>query len=461
LLYFRLLALNRQERLHLIVAELLPPGVTWLLFGIGGVIAIMRVNGLWFYTVYDDTSVLVMSCYATVGIIAYLIAFRLMYRLGRRRVGMEVPLTHAYLITSMILLFDWYVRYRLIRSGMYFNYVAKKTTDITIRGTDIYYQVFHTISVVSLPLLLYLAYVRNGKAGGWVFKILIGIQLILIAAEASRLDLLYAGLALGLAFLVMSGRRISLAIIGAALVAGYLFLFIIGPLIQVARVQMRADALILIEEPAAIPVRFLTVYIPAIVNQAVNSSAVAPGETEAPQSVVGRLGSYMSYAASMYQSYINGTSLLPLDQLRDSVLQVVPRSLFPGKIALDQDAVSNVHFNVAPASLDSHGTYITDAFFHLHIVGVLALMLLAGVVIAFSARHLESNYGRMGQLLLIGLLPNFSIAGDSFGNYLAAMRNILLLLVVIKMVLWGSQVALAIAKRPSPYSSIGRTSESN
>ena len=74
------------------------------------------------------------------------------------------------------------------------------------------------------------------------------------------------------------------------------------------------------------------------------------------------------------------------------------------------------------------------------------MVTLVAAVIAFSARRLEKDYGVFGQVLVIGLFPNFTILADSFGSYLAVLRNFLLLV----LFLWlFKQAGYLVIKRKS------------
>ena len=430
-LFYRFLSINRQKKLHLLVAELFTPAMIWLLFGVGGIIALFRVDDQIFYRQYEDSSVLMVSIFAVLGMIGYFFGFWLVYNWRRKTKTklIKMPLHQVYIVTFGILLFDWYMRFRMIQKGWYFNWVIKQVADNSIRGTDFLYQVYLTISFLSPALLLYFVSI---KPKNWLYKAALFVQILLITATGDRINIIYATLILLISYFILYKIKMNFKSAVICIFIVLLFFGLLGPIIQFARVEMRADAQDLMANPLAIPVRFFTEYIPNVFKDNTLSS---PSTSSQTQSLPGRLGSYMAYAASIYQSYIYGIPLFPTSQFVISLQEVLPRFIFPNKTILNEDALILDHFQIGYSGLDANGTYLTDVFTQLHVIGIIGLMLFAGAGIAFFSRHLENRYGLVGQIIMVGLLPNLIIAGDSFGNYLSDFRNIFLLLIALQSVL--------------------------
>jgi hypothetical protein len=138
----------KRQSWHLLVAELLFPWFLWLLFGFGGILAILRVEGIYFYSEYDDHTVLLTYVYALIAGIIYLFGFRLVAKSndnGAKGKDLSPPVSKVILLLLLILLFDWYVRLQLIRSGLYFTWVMRVGFDTSVRGTNLLYHVQRTI----------------------------------------------------------------------------------------------------------------------------------------------------------------------------------------------------------------------------------------------------------------------------------------------------------------------------
>jgi hypothetical protein len=144
----------------------------------------------------------------------------------------------------------------------------------------------------------------------------------------------------------------------------------------------------------------------------------------------------MSYAASIYQTIRDGKTLLPSENLRNALLVLVPRFLYPQKPSVDADFIHQSHFDFGQPGHDTAGTPITDAFAHLHVLGIMGLLAIGGVGFGWVAKHLGTHYGLVGNLILIGVLPFFFIGGDSFAAYLADLRNVLLFLLFVRCLVW-------------------------
>jgi hypothetical protein len=200
-------------------------------------------------------------------------------------------------------------------------------------------------------------------------------------------------------------------------------------MIQEARILMRRDGANLLAEPSTIPSRFMFDYLPAVAN----INVILDNSTR--QGLFARIPSYMSYAASINQSVIDGAQPMGLGQSIESVSIVIPRFLYKDKPAIDADKNVQEYFIIGSPNRDANGTYLADAFAHLHLYGIVLVFLVGGIGYGFVTKHLKNNYGIIGTLIIVGLIPIFQPTNDSFAQLFANLRNVLLLLIVIKLVI--------------------------
>jgi hypothetical protein len=143
----------------------------------------------------------------------------------------------------------------------------------------------------------------------------------------------------------------------------------------------------------------------------------------------------MSYAASINQSIIDGAQPMGLNQVIESLSIVVPRFLYSNKPSIDADKTVQEYFLIGFPERDANGTYLADAFAHMHLVGIIIVFLFGGIGYGFVTKHLKNNYGLIGILIVVGLIPILMPTSDSFAQLFANLRNVLLLLIVIKLVI--------------------------
>jgi hypothetical protein len=412
-----------------LLGELLTPASIWLLFGVGGIIAILRVNDMYIYSDYQDYAVLLMAVFAFLGALAYVIGFKLTYRnFNRNGVSVEyVRIGDIYLIVLLLLALDWFVRFMLIRRGLYFTWVMRTGFDNAVRGTNFLFHVQRTIGPTILPLLLYCIY-KSRKKGLW--KFLLVAHLILISLGGDRRDVLFSGVILVLSYGIIYRIHLSRKMIVIGLICGVIFFAIIGPMIQEARFLMRQDGPSLLESPASIPQKFIFEYLPSVAN----FDTIFSPEVSSRQGLLGRIGSYASYAASINQEILDGQKLLGARELWNAISLVIPRALYPQKPVVDADYIVQSHFTIGRPGFDANGTYVADIFAHLHVLGIIGLFTVGGLAYGFVMKHLVSSYAMIGELILIGLLPVLVPTGDSFAQYLADLRNVLLLLLAFRFV---------------------------
>jgi hypothetical protein len=415
---------------HKIIAELFPPGVIWLLFCVGGLLNLIHVDDIIEYAPLEDSTILVMSIYALVGALCYVIGFRFIYgsfENGNVSSGRQASAVRVNLLLFFLLIFDWYVRLQLIRDGVYFTWLMRVAFDDSVRGTNLLYHVQRTIWPIIWPLLV-LNVSRSQRKGFYGGLIL--IQLLIVMANGDRRDILFSGLILLFSYAMIYRIRIRIKLLLWGTIGGILLFGLLGPMIQEARFIMLRDARILLSDPAQIPVRFFSEYLPAVANLDV----VLHPSLSYRQGILGRIGSYMNYAASINQSISSGSDPIGWKGVMTSLNLLLPRILFPSKTVVDADAVVQAHFLIGRPGFDANGTYLADAFAYLHIIGIVLLFFLGGVGFGFISKHLVKNYS-IGPLILIGLLPIYVPMGDSFADLFVSLRNVLLFLLLLKFIL--------------------------
>ena len=434
---------SRRGRWHLIVGELVTPGFLWLLFGFGGIISLLKLDDIHYYGIkYDIATVIMFSLYALIGGICYIIAFRVIFKnspFAESRAKSKISKRKVLILLLIVLSIDWYSRYKLISAGLYFNWAVMAATklgllDKTIRGISMLFHIQRAIGPIALSLLTYLAL---SSRRGWPYSLLILLQILLIAVNGDRSDLLFSFFILAVSYAMVKRIRIDVKLLFVGALFALIFFGIISPLIQEARIFMRRDARQLIRDPASIPARFVFDYLP----KSLDPEAIFDrDDTSNRQSLLGRVGGYMTYAASMYESIMNGRRLQPLSGARDELSLLIPRVLYPQKPSVDADARLQRHFRIGMPGYDSPGTHLVDVFSFFHIAGVVLLFLFMGMLYGFMANHLSFRYGLLGNIILIGMMPLFVPTGDAFAQVFVNVRNIALFLVVVAVVFHGIHI---------------------
>lgn len=416
-----------------IVVEKSVPGILWLLFCVGAIVAMLRPEDMRYYGEYEDSTVLLMALYAFIGAVSYLIGFRLIYKSPTKNTRendySKAKVRLALLLLVLLLSIDWYTNLKLINSGLFFDWVARKTFDLSLRGTDIMFHMQRTTLYLITPLLLYLISVsRRKKKHILMFIILIIFQTMLLILKGNRRELVYAGFIFIFSYAVIFHLKIRLRGIQWVILSVLVFL-IFSPVIQESRFLMRVDIHSVAEDPIMIPILYITEYIPKAFSQ--EYILRDPDSRQRKIGLIGRVGSYMSYAASMYQAYLDGVSLRPVTDLKITLQTMIPRFIYPQKPSIDADASLLEHFGIGVPGSDSNGTPLADIFSFLHIYGVIGLFAIMGFGFGFVTKHLKKNYGLIGKIIIIGLFPVLVPIGDSFAEYLVDLRNVLIFIVVV------------------------------
>lgn len=427
------LSLNAQGRWHVLVGVLTVPGLLWLFFGFGAAACVADVQDLHRYGIrYPPSTVLLFAAYATIAAVCYLVGFALVFRDAARDPGSGTARVRpgpVIVVLLILLAIDWYGRYRLIHSGLYFAWVMKAALDKTVRGTSTLFHMQRTIGPIVLALLVYLATSLRRK---WPYLALLACHLALIAANGDRSDFVFAMVVIVAAYAVSTNTGLTRKQMVLCAMAALVFFAVAGPIVQQARIMMRREARDLVRNPASIPIVFFRDYAKRVIVP--DTMYEADSATEY-QSLAGRLGSAMCFGASVCQAMLNGAPLRPWRDCRAELSQTVPRALYPGKPSVDADANLQRHFRIGEPGHDTNGTHLVSVFSFFHLPGVIVLYIVAGAGYGLVLRHLGSRYGRVGRAMFVGMLPLLAPMGDSFVQVFVHLRNVALLLVLFGAVL--------------------------
>jgi len=425
-----------------LLSELTVPMVLWLLFGLGGTLGFFDPEVVTkFGMSYATSTVLLTAIYVSIGAMFYIVGFRWGFRDAQLRQEVRKALSKSQflLVLGVLLVFDWYVRFDQIRGGVYFVWLRpySETTQALLRTTN---PLYHFNDIVGPVVLVLLTYGAIMFANRRPFVFLLAIQAALILLQGQRRDVLLAAFATLLPYFSLKKVQIRPRHLLFALLFIVLFFGLIDPVIQESRLMMRMDALALTSRPEQIIVRYVGEYIPQSLRVLGNGQASLRVQQGA--SFTERVGGYMSYAASIHQAMIDGRAGLNLERFGAALSLVVPRSLYPDKPVIDANDEVYEHFGFGRLGYDATGTPIADVFSYLHLPGIILLFVVVGVGYGFIARHLRVSYGRLGDMIMIGIMPAAVPTGDAFGGYLASLRNVLLLIILIALVIKVSAVFL-------------------
>lgn len=418
------------------IAELVVPSVLWLLFGFGGMFSFFFPEIVNLYGPrYEMSTVLLMYIYTGIGAICYVWAFRLGFQNKTLqqydRSWKLMPERMVMFLLFILLAFDSYVRFDMITGGIYFAWLTPyaDTIQAELRTTNTLYQLHSTLASTIIPLLVYAIITFTKKK---LYKALFFTHSILIIAQGQRRDILFVAFLSFLSYAVMKNIIIRRKLLLGVLISTAVFLLFVGPVIQESRLMMRYDASSLVASKEKIAIRYLFQYIPKA------TLGILAGSDTYSRSIPGgslseRAGGYMSYAANIYQSMIDGRAGLNTDQFWTALSLAVPGVLYPGKPVVDANDFVFEHFGFGRIGSDATGSPSADIFSYLHLPGIVGLFLITGAGYGFVARHLRRNYGRTGDMIMVGILPSVLPVGDAFGSYLAGLRNVLLFIALIAL----------------------------
>ncbi len=443
-------------------AELVVPSVLWVLFGLGGVISFFLPEVVKaFGTTYEMATVLLTALYVSIGALCYLGGFRWIFghtplqSYGRTAISQK---GFRYFL-GLLLAFDWYVRFDQIRGGIYFEWLTNysDTTQAALRTTNTLYQFHNTISPIVLPLLMYAIVVFSKK---WSYGTILIAQATLVSLQGQRRDVVLVAFMILLSYFAIRRFQPNRKIVLISSISALAFFSYIGPAMQDARLMMRYDARTLVASPDRILGRYVFEYLPQTLSLGGRWESYLSNldsQLDKNSSLAFRTGAYMSYAASIHQSMIDGRVGPNLDHLGTAVSLIIPRIFFPNKQSVDANDLVYAHFGFGRLGDDATGSPVADIFSYLHLPGIIVLFLIIGGGFGFVARHLRHNYGQFGDMIMLGFLPSALPTGDAFGAYLAGLRNVFIFLVLMASFMkWYS-----LFFRQHPNSSVEQTTKSS
>lgn len=421
-----------------ILAEFTVPILLGLLFGFGGIISyfIPSLRNKFGIT-YEANTLFLMSLFIFWGGLTYIFGFNLSFRdtppklLSKRKISKDTVLV----LVTLFLVFDWYIRFDQIIGGVYFAWLTPFAESVQAinRSTNALYQIHSTIAPIILPLLIYF-YINSSKK--WPFLIIILIQSLLILMGGQRRNFLLIMYAISASFMAIKRMHFRSRIFIYLTTVVVIFVFLVNPLITNARLYMRYESEELLSQPSQILVRYLFDYIPRVIRYGgFSGQSILNSFYQQNIALFERLGSYMSYSASINQAIINGKPLPSMNAFINSLSLVIPRIIFPKKPAVDANDRIFSHYSIGQVGRDATGTPVADIFGYMHVFGIIILMLVAGVGFGFIARYLRHSYGQIGDVIMIGIVPSALPVGDAFGGYLANLRNVIMIIILMEFLL--------------------------
>lgn len=415
--------------------EFLTPFYLVFIFGLCGLITFFSTDIKRLYGVdYDGVSVLLFAIYVIVGSLCYLSLQRLSFG-GIKRTGEIGNIGRSGFIVVLVgmWIFDWYVRFDQIRGGIYFAWLANfsETAQASVRTTSLIYHLHDTVAYVFLALVTFAAMKwKNNK----FLLLLLLIQVLLLLLQGQRRVILFSLAVIVLVALSTSALKIGRKVFVRTALMLLLTFGFLGPLIQDVRIQMRFDARSLSENPGSIPVLLVTEYIPRSLGL-VGDSQGGVGAVQ-HTTVMFRLASYMNYAATINYKYLDGSDT-NLENFGAAFSTLIPRIFWPDKISIDANDMVYSAFGFGRMGFDSAGSPVSDIFSFLHLPGIVILLSVVGVFIGLITRFLRRAFGQFGDVFSVGLMPTILPLGDSFAQYLAEMRNILVVIFLLIIVAVG------------------------
>lgn len=430
----RAIGYSRENNWTLVSIEIFPLTILWLLFGVGGLFALseMAEGGRklreYFYP-YTNMAAFHFTCYVLAGSIIYSLVVRRSY--GKPNIRLNFELTdkqrvHAILLTSILLIFDWYIRLNLIRQGAYFTWLAG--------GSDFYrgqhefaiYVLQYSFNYITIPLLIYLSKVSRIRK---IYYLLTVFQGILIFLSGQRQRMLMALITAVCAYWFVNQKAITRRFIFASLLGAAITMWIIFPAIALARERMQDDSATLMKRPGSIIAKFALDYIP---RSFIRDDRTLPRDLN-KNTLEGRIGLYASLGASINQILSDGNSTLNKKAFWPSILLIVPGPLYPNKPVIDADQELQKHFHFSLKYGDLAGTPIVDVFSMLHVLGIISFLAFMAWGAGLFSRFFVNSYGALGVVIIIGFAPNLKFEGDAFGGFLAGLRNFALLYLFLQL----------------------------
>lgn len=410
-----------------IVAEWFTPFIVWVLFGVGSIINIIwSKTGYQVYSIdFSISTVIIMSWIMFIGGICYLFGYRMLDKNINVRHDRKLSLPRVKVLAILIILFDWSLRFAKIINGIYFIWFAKRNIETNSIRLNPLFQIQSFITYILIPILIYLA--KNTKRNIFYWWVLF-IHLFLIFLEGNRSGLLFSLLIFIISILATYKLKLTKGKWVFIFIVLVVFFFVISPIVQEARYLMKRNIASLKENP------FYSLYLYFFRFMAQGISNVDLSNffsIEQRSSLFHRLGSYLGYSSSIYQSMRDGYPPQGLKNFSKSLLILIPRLFYPEKPIIDADAQVFEHFQIGREGLDAAGTYPADIFSYLHVFGVIFLFFIGGVLVALTYNYLKANFSDFGEVVFLGLIPQLMITGDIYVAYFHNFRNIFIFLILL------------------------------
>lgn len=418
----------------------LPLATMWLLFGLGGIMAIglptdLRIS--WYAVAYDDWAPVLMAFVVSLSAVAYYLCFEAMYRkrmnIGSARETKLMSLTIIEITIVLLLLFDVYMRYKSITAGVYFRSVAKYFLDPEV--SSLRSGLLARLNWMAWPIIIAFSVARlrlGGPWPRWIYKIIIAFELVATFMSGTRKLILIGFIVFAVSWFITGGFKERTKVVRMALLASVLiviFFGVVSPIIQEARYKLR-DERETLAAVSQVPGLFLTHYIPDVL-RAGSLFSQESIRIQNNATFLHRISSYTIYVSSINQRVRDGVPLMSDNSLFLTISGLMPSVLATtSKRERASQPVAN-HFSLGRENADVAGTPMGSIYAYLGIIGVVLLMSLAGGGYGFVASVLPHRLGLIGALATSAFALHALPLGDSFVFYIANLRNAIIIAVVV------------------------------
>lgn len=432
-LYVIVLRCAREGNAELSVVGLMPLMMHMLIFGIGGIFAMLVEDNDRFkvlrFNFNDDAIVYVSIISAFAGFV-----FWIFYNMNIRHTSNNSTMygfrKEWALIAIVMLAVDMYARFVLIRSGSYLAWAdGAAVSDEVYRRTGTLPKVQAALWPLLLSCVAGLLFTSQKPAERNVWRVVIGFLLIAIIGQGSRMMIIMSILVIVLAKsasvygnVIMSSLMETKKLIMYSLLIAF-FLGILSPVVQEARYMARYNAA---NGREVNTIDYVTEYIPASLSWSrlygSESARFGRGVT-----LYGRIGSYSAYASAIVSKMDEGFPFMSVEDFNSAMNLIIPKYFLEARVSFDADRAIMRHYVIGNENMDAGSTYVIDIYSYKNIIGIFLLFAFAGYVSGWIVKFLNNRMMHVGLFLSIGLVIRLIPIGNSFAQFVASIRNNILL----------------------------------
>lgn len=429
------------------MGELFIPAVLVFIYGLGSLaVLVENFSDRWIYygVVFSNFDLLFGYIAILAAIVCYMWTYKITF-LSNKILFNKSRFSEVYVESGIniglifILFIDFLVRISEIKSGIYFSWMSS----VVLTQGDIDQGVLNYLRKSWAPLVAVLLYWKSVRSRLWFLIFIIFCMLTFLEGDRSALVILTCGVFLSYVFINESRVDYLKLKKKALLVIG--ILFFIFQLVVSIRVDFRKDLSYLLDNPAALPVKILTEYLPNALSFD-RFTAQDQNIIESNQGFGYRLRTWPAYLASINARIFNGWSHVPASHFFRALSLPIPSILYPGeKPVIETGAIIENHFSLgklrsSTRNLDPACTVFADIYTYFNIFGVVFLAIIMGFFNASIAKYLIYKWRRVGILVFFGLIGTFQVTYNSFANALVNFRSQVLLIFILSCFIFLARV---------------------